>query len=148
MPAKMNILLVEDNDLDAMILDRTIKKLGLPASVVRACDGIEALAILSGEAPGIEIPGPFFILLDINMPRMNGHDFLQALRARDDIGHHVVFMFTTSTNPEDIAKAYNRHVSGYFVKPQDSADMRRILTSLHKFWELCVPPPAAVRHPA
>lgn len=145
MPTEMNILLVEDNDLDAMILERTLKRMDLPASIVRARDGIEALEILEGETPNPSLDGPFFILLDINMPRMNGHDFLQALRSREAISDHLVFMFTTSDNPSDISLAYKWNASGYFVKPQGSAELKRVLESLHNFWKVCIPP-AAARH--
>lgn len=146
MPNEMNILLVEDSDLDAMILERTLKRMDLPASIVRARDGIEALQILEGEAPNALTDGPFFILLDINMPRMNGHDFLQALRSNESISDHLVFMFTTSDNPTDVSLAYKRNVSGYFVKPQGSAELKNVLTSLHKFWKICIPPiPSAQR---
>ena len=140
MPTEMNILLVEDSDLDAMILERTLKRLDLPATVVRARDGIEALDILAGTAPGISIESPFLILLDINMPRMNGHDFLSALRANPDTADQIVFMFTTSDNHADIAEAYMHNVSGYFIKPQGAAELKTLLTSLFRFWEICQPP--------
>ena len=120
MPTEMNILLVEDSDLDAMILERTLKRLDLPATVVRE--------------------SPFLILLDINMPRMNGHDFLSALRANPDTADQIVFMFTTSDNHADIAEAYKHNVSGYFIKPQGAAELKTLLTSLFRFWEICQPP--------
>ncbi len=140
MPAEMNILLVEDSDLDAMILERTLKRMELPASIVRARDGVEALEILEGELPNALTGQPFFILLDINMPRMNGHDFLSALRSKEAISDRLVFMFTTSDNPADISLAYKQNVSGYFVKPQGSSELRKVLTSLHTFWQACIPP--------
>ncbi|MEL0436792.1 response regulator [Phycobacter sp. K97] len=143
MPNEMNILLVEDNDLDAMILERTLKRMDLPATVVRARDGIEALEILEGEKLDPSLNGPFFILLDINMPRMNGHDFLRTLRSKEAIADQLVFMFTTSDSPHDVSLAYKWNVSGYFVKPQGSAELKRVLTSLHNFWKDCIPPAAA-----
>ncbi|QAX30137.1 response regulator [Leisingera sp. NJS204] len=135
----MNILLVEDNDLDALILERTLKKLSPAAQIVRACDGLEALEILTTDKLQ-DVPHPFFILLDINMPRMNGHEFLDALRAKEDISSNIVFMFTTSENPKDISRAYARNVSGYIVKPISSAGTRKVLGALQDLWDICTPP--------
>lgn len=135
----MNILLVEDNDVDALILERTLKKHSPSARIVRACDGLEALDILTTERAR-DLPRPFFILLDINMPRMNGHEFLDALRAKEEISGNIVYMFTTSDNPKDIARAYHRNVSGYIVKPSSSAGTKKVLSALQDMWEVCTPP--------
>ncbi|MBY6054862.1 response regulator [Leisingera daeponensis] len=140
----MNILLVEDNDVEALIMERILKKHSPSARVVRACDGLEALEILTSEQDQI-LPQPFFILLDINMPRMNGHEFLDELRARKEIASSFVFMFSTSGNPDDIARAYQRNVSGYIVKPSSSAATKEVLSALQDMWEICTPPQSAGR---
>lgn len=135
----MNILLVEDNEVDALILERTLKKHSPSAKMVRACDGQEALELLTTDR-GRDLPRPFFILLDINMPRMNGHEFLDELRARDEISGNIVFVFTTSDSPHDIARAYHRNISGYIVKPSSSAGTKKVLNALQEMWDVCTPP--------
>ncbi|OED48883.1 response regulator [Leisingera sp. S232] len=138
----MNILLIEDNDVDALILERMLKKHSPSATLVRACDGQEALELLTTER-GRDLPRPFFILLDINMPRMNGHEFLDELRAREEISDNIVYMFTTSDSPHDITRAYHRNISSYIVKPSSSAGTKKVLNALQEMWDVCTPPHCA-----
>ncbi|MGP6086978.1 response regulator [Antarctobacter jejuensis] len=141
MSRQMNILLVEDNSLDAMMIQRALSKVAPDATVTHATDGIEALNLLAAGA----LRHPYFILLDINMPRMNGHEFLQALQQNGSDANSMVFMFTTSDSPHDIARAYKGRANGYIVKPHNREGMRRILDSLHEFWSICEPPLAENR---
>ncbi|MDE4276805.1 response regulator [Phaeobacter gallaeciensis] len=143
MSRTMNILLVEDNELDAMVLSRALAKVAPSANILRARDGIEALEILKTPDPALAVPRPFFILLDINMPRMNGHEFLESMRKLDGEAGNVVFMFTTSDSPKDIAMAYQNNVSGYIVKPQDTKGLRDVLGILQGFWSICEFPTAS-----
>lgn len=137
----MNILLVEDNDVDALVFMRALKKTKLANKVVRARDGVEALEILiAKEEPGV-LPAPYVILLDVNMPRMNGHEFLAALRSNENISSSRVIVLTTSDDPLDIELAYGKHASGYVVKPESTAEMSAIIGSLHDYWKVCKHPP-------
>lgn len=133
----MNILLVEDNDLDVEILKRGLKKIGASGSLVRARDGLEALEILKNEVGSGPVPAPFVILLDINMPRMNGHEFLEALRQKEEIADARVFVFTTSDSQKDISLAYRKNTCGYIVKPNGASELNNILLSLRSFWRTC-----------
>jgi len=117
MSGVMNILLVEDNDLDVEILERVMRRMDVSGTLVRARDGEEALDLLKDDARLPSLPRPFVMLLDINMPRMNGHEFLKALRADDEVSDARVFVFTTSDNKRDVELAYRNHASGYIVKP-------------------------------
>lgn len=132
----MNILLVEDNPLDAMIVLRTVSKMAPDTHVVRAQDGIEALELIKQG----KVPAPYIVLLDINMPRMNGHEFLEKLRVTSDFSSSIVFMFTTSDHVEDIEKAYKKRVNGYIVKRQNTEGMKSVLVMLQSFWTTCEPP--------
>lgn len=136
MSRQMNILLVEDDDLDAMMVKRTLAKVAPDATTIHARDGIEALDIIDAA----EVAQPYFVLLDINMPRMNGHEFLRKLRSSAKVSDSVVFMFTTSDNPQDISLAYRERVNGYIVKPNSSEGMKEILQNLQGFWTICEPP--------
>jgi len=140
MKRQMNILLVEDNSLDAMMVERALSKIDPDALVIRAVDGVEALGIIDTDS----IPKPYFIMLDVNMPRMNGHEFLQKLRTNKRDSESMVFMFTTSDSAQDIAKAYSERVNGYIVKPQGKAGMHNILDTIRGYWNTCEPPMNAV----
>jgi CheY-like chemotaxis protein len=149
----MNILLVEDNDIDMHILIRAMKKAGITGDLVRARDGREALDILVRHQDGPQPDHPFLVLLDINMPGMNGHEFLDALRQTPDIADARVVVFSTSQNPRDIARAYERFASGYLVKPDNGGDLQAALSKLSDFWQTLAHPPgppprhAVERHP-
>lgn len=138
----MNILLVEDNDVDAAILMRSLRKMGAKGTVVRARDGIEALEILENDRIEKTMPDPYAILLDINMPRMNGHEFLSALRQNNHVAHaHArVFVFSTSDCPADVARAYRNNICGYIVKPDSLSELTAKMSTLRQFWEACAHP--------
>jgi len=136
----MNIFLVEDNDLDVEILQRGLKKVGVTGSLIRARDGKEALEMLNSPESRKKIPEPFVILLDINMPRMNGHEFLANLRETPEIKQERVFVFTTSDNEIDVAQAYKKNANGYIVKPDNSSDLRHILGFLQEYCNICEHP--------
>ncbi|WP_245764309.1 response regulator [Sulfitobacter marinus] len=129
----MNILLVEDNPLDAMIVERTISKVAPGTVVERAEDGIEALEVIKSGS----LPVPFMVLLDINMPRMNGHEFLKELRSNSGAPSSIVFMFTTSDSVQDIDKAYAEHVNGYIVKRPNKEGIKNALETLQSYWTTC-----------
>ncbi len=140
MPKDMNILLVEDNDLDVEILERGLKKMNASGSLVRTRDGLEALELLREDAVSRRLPRPYVILLDINMPRMNGHEFLETLRSESDVEDARVFVFTTSDNPKDVKQAYRNRANGYIVKPNSQSELQDVLHSLREFWEICKDP--------
>ena len=142
MPEEMTILLVEDNDLDIELFKRGLKRFGISHPLVIARDGEEALRILDVNLNEQTIAHPFVVLLDINMPRMNGHEFLEAIRASEEFKSLRVFVFTTSENKKDVDLAYQQNVSGYIVKPNSSAELVEVLRRLHEFWRLCEDPSA------
>jgi CheY-like chemotaxis protein len=115
----LGIFLIEDDEVDRMAVRRALRDVGIRPTVIEASDGIEALEIIDGKSGTLRPESPFVILLDVNMPRMNGHEFLEALRARNHDPMYrdaVVFMLTTSHAESDIRKAYAHHVAGYLVK--------------------------------
>tara|TARA_R110000850_G_scaffold213406_5_gene339443 strand:+ start:3155 stop:3574 length:420 start_codon:yes stop_codon:yes gene_type:complete len=136
----MNILLVEDNDLDVAILRRSMKKLGISNSLIRARDGLEALEFLKSNLVARELQHPYVIFLDINMPRMNGHEFLAELRETDALKASRVYVFTTSDSKKDINLAYENNVNGYIVKPNSTSELTDILKALQEFWSICEVP--------
>jgi CheY-like chemotaxis protein len=113
---KMPILLVEDDEVDIEAVRRALQKGKICNDVVCACDGIEALNILAGKDSHKKIQQPCLILLDINMPRMNGLDFLKHIQQNEIMKQNVVFILTTSLRDSDKAVAHAFQVTGYLLK--------------------------------
>lgn len=113
----INILLVEDDQLDIIDIKRELDKIHLLYNVHVAHNGEEALEMLSPTVPGNEPLKPDVTLIDINMPKMNGMEFLQAIRSDDVLKNLKCFMMTTSSDPEDMEEAKKLGISGYIVKP-------------------------------
>lgn len=112
----LSILLVEDDDVAAEAVELNLRKHDVPYPVVWAEDGMDALEILRGRHPSKTIGWPRIILLDLNMPRMNGFEFLQELRSDPALRDNVVFVLTTSDSDSDRSRAYHEHIAGYIVK--------------------------------
>ena len=132
-----DVLLVEDNDLDAEKVTRAFRTLGVRRALTRARDGLEALDTLHAELGAAPRSPRPFVLLDLNMPRMNGFEFLAALRSDGRLADTSVFVLTTSGREADVAEAYRHDVTGYFVKPQSMTDMIETLRVANGFWDLC-----------
>jgi CheY-like chemotaxis protein len=110
------ILLVEDDSVDAMTVRRALKEVGSTRQLVHQINGEEALNHLHA-ADDNELPG--LILLDLNMPRMNGLEFLEHKQADDRLRDIPVVVLTTSTNARDIERSYELDAKGYIVKSID-----------------------------
>jgi CheY-like chemotaxis protein len=131
---QVRVLLVEDDEVDAMAVRRAFRKLEIGNPLTVACDGIEALAILRGEQGDKNVSRPMLVILDWNMPRMNGAEFLQALRSDPDLRNIVVFVMTTSDDERDRLKAYEQNIAGYIVKSNDENEFTDIIAMLRDFW--------------
>ena len=136
MAPMVNLLLVEDDEVDVQGLKRAFAKsrIGNPITVAR--DGIEALEFLRGENGRPKLSKPHLILLDLNMPRMNGIEFLKAIRADEDLKQSVVFMITTSKDEEDKARAYDQNVAGYIVKQDPANTFMQAVALLEHYWKI------------
>lgn len=140
MPYKeVTILLVDDDDIDHMAVVRAMKQLRLLNPLVRARDGLEALQMLRQQ----QVHRPYLILLDLNMPRMNGLEFLEQLRHEAELSSSVVFVLTTSSADEDKVAAYQHHVAGYIVKHHIKDEFISIFNMLENYWRIVVLPPDA-----
>ena len=135
---KMSILYVEDDEIDVENLRRSFKKNNIVNPLHVAENGEVGLTMLRDEI----IPLPHIILLDINMPKMNGLEFLAELRQDTRLKHIQVFILTTSSQDEDILKAHKKNVSGYIVKPVNSDKLITAVESLKGIWEKTEYPPA------
>ncbi len=136
MDKSVTILLVEDDEIDAVNVQRAFKKVKITNPLYRAENGLEALAMLRGEGVEKTIPTPKIILLDINMPKMNGIEFLQALRADPDLKGISVVVLTTSDEDRDKVAAYDLNVAGYVLKPVQPEKFIEAVTTLDMYWNL------------
>lgn len=136
MAPMVNLLLVDDDEVDVQGLKRAFAKsrIGNPITVAR--DGIEALEFLRGENGRPKLSKPHLILLDLNMPRMNGLEFLEAIRADEDLKRSVVFMITTSKAEEDKTRAYDQHVAGYIVKQDPANTFMQAVALMEHYWKI------------
>lgn len=110
------VLIVDDDDVDRMGWVRALNRLEQPNRIITARNGLEALAILRGDADTPPPAKPVIVLLDLNMPRMNGFEFLDHLRAEIEWRDTVVFVVSTSHHSQDKARAYERCIAGYILK--------------------------------
>ena len=135
---KIHILLVEDDEVDVMNLRRAFKKNNIVNPIYLAGNGLEALAILRGEAK-IEPAMPQarrLVLLDLNMPKMNGIEFLRKLRMDEKLRSLPVIVLTTSNEDKDKVEAYNLNVAGYILKPVTFCNFVEVMATLNKYWML------------
>src|SRR5882724_9276708 len=137
----VNILLVDDDSVDVMNVQRAFKKNNITNPLFVAHNGVEALDQLRGSsgAPKID-PVPRIIMLDINMPKMGGLEFLKHLRADAALKNISVFVMTTSSDDKDRVEAYNYNVAGYIVKPISFESFVSAVSILNNFWQLCEQP--------
>jgi CheY-like chemotaxis protein len=112
----VDILIVEDDEVDVQMIRRAFKKRNIQHAVYHAETGVEALEMLRGENNRQKIPSPHVMLVDINLPLMNGIEMLGELRNDDNLRHSVAFILTTSARKEDKVAAYKLNVAGYFLK--------------------------------
>ncbi len=132
----IKILLVEDDDGDAKAVVRAFKRANIGNPIIRAQDGVEALAYLMGEGRSAQARPPILLLVDLNMPRMNGIELVRALRADQDLRRTVVFLLTTSKREEDMAAAYDLNVAGYIVKQNAGVDFLNLVGMIDSFWKI------------
>jgi CheY-like chemotaxis protein len=132
----INILLVEDDEVDIMNVQRAFRKNNINNPLFIARNGLEALEMLHSQ----QIPKPHVIILDINMPKMNGLEFLQAMRAEENLKRISVFVMTTSNEDSDKLNAYNLNVAGYILKPLSFEKFLNSMATLNSYWKLCERP--------
>jgi CheY-like chemotaxis protein len=123
---RLSVLLVEDDDVDAEAVLRSLRRSQVPVDVVWVEDGQEALEVLRGEHGYQTISRPLIVLLDLNMPRMDGFEFLHALRTDPALHDLVVFVLSTSEAETDRTRAYHENIAGYLVKSSVGTQFSRL----------------------
>ena len=133
---RLNILLVEDDELDVMNVQRAFKKNNVVNPLYVAGNGVEALEMLRGQRQPAVPNDRRLILLDLNMPKMGGIEFLKELRADPQLHATTVVVLTTSDEERDKVKAYDLNVAGYILKPVTLAAFVEIMATLNKYWSV------------
>ena len=135
------ILLVEDDNADALLIQRAIRKAKITNPVHRVDDGDAAVQYLAGAIEGSS-PTPVVVLLDLKLPRRSGFEVLAWLRGnRAAMRRLPVVILTSSSQDADVNRAYDLGANSYLVKPGDPDGLLRVLQNVHTYWlELNQPP--------
>jgi CheY-like chemotaxis protein len=129
----VNVLVVDDDDASRESICRGLANSDIKFAITCAEDGREALEILRGQSPGKHVEMPVMVLLDLEMPRMNGFAFLDELRADPKLKNAPVFILSSSDAIEDKARALSGATSGYLVKSEMGAGYKKLPTLLESF---------------
>jgi CheY-like chemotaxis protein len=130
----VHILLVEDNEGDILLIEEALEEGKVINTISKVRDGEKAIRFLQheGEYAGAELPD--LIILDINLPRKNGHEVLQFIKQSKTLKHIPVIMLTTSSSERDILKSYQHHANCYITKPVGAEDFINAVTGIENFW--------------
>lgn len=130
----IHILLVEDNEGDILLTTEALNEGKINNTLTIARDGWEAIQLLSKQAEqGIKAL-PDLVLLDVNLPKMNGHEVLENIKSNDKLKHIPVIMLTTSSSEADVFKSYQNHANCYITKPVDVNNFLDVVASIEDFW--------------
>lgn len=135
-PEGVTILLLEDNDVDVEGIQRAFRQYRVANPVVLAQDGVEGLELLRRPPQEGGVPRPCMILLDLEMPRMNGVEFLQEVRADPDLRGLTAFVLTTSSRDQDVTSSYELNVAGYMLKSKVGDDFAGLVDLLSVYWKV------------
>jgi CheY-like chemotaxis protein len=132
----IQILLVDDDELDVMNVRRAFKRNNITNPLFVAGNGLEALALLRNPGPDGIPRERRLVLLDLNMPRMNGLEFLRELRQDPELHHITVVVLTTSDDDRDRVEAYQLNVAGYILKPVTFIAFVEAMAALNTYWTM------------
>jgi CheY-like chemotaxis protein len=131
--AQFNLLLIDDDDMDAKALIRALRRERVASNIVRAVNGIEAMDMLKGRNGKAKLPSPSILLIDLNMPRMNGLELVQEIRKDEELRRSIVFILSTSKREEDKVAAYDLNIAGYIAKATAGGDLRSLVSLLDAY---------------
>lgn len=130
----LEILLVEDNDGDIFLIAEALQEIAFRTHLTICKDGYNAILFLDDVLQGKSDIIPAIILLDINLPKKNGHEVLQFLKGNDRLKQIPVIMLTTSSSQFDINLAYKHNANAFICKPVDLEEFTKVVKSLESFW--------------
>ena len=134
MGRERDVLLVEDSPGDVMLVREAMASLEVQSRLHVVHDGCEALRFLGREGEYADRPRPDMILLDLNLPVMDGRQALEKIKSNPDWKNIPVAVLSTSDSPEDVESSYELSANCYIVKPMDIAEFRKIIRAIDDFW--------------
>lgn len=135
----VSVLLVEDDEVDVEAMRRAFRLAGVERPITVAGDGLEALARLRGQDGRPPLAWPVLVVLDLNLPRMKGAEFLAELRGDPELRDLPVFVLTTSDDERDKAQVHEHHAAGYFTKSHDTGKLVSVARFLDDYCRLAEP---------
>lgn len=141
----LNILLIEDSQADVLLFQEALSDSNIQWEHVT--DGEKAIQYFQQQEhnPGQSLPN--LIVLDLNLPRVHGHEVLEYLKSHPKLAHIPVFVWTTSNNRTDVEQSYNSHANGHLIKPPDLAGFFSMVQKLESFWTHIATLPMPSFHP-
>ncbi|MBI4498794.1 MAG: response regulator [Chloroflexi bacterium] len=130
----IEILLVEDNAGDVVLTQEALREGKIRNHLSVVPDGVAALAFLHREGAYADVPTPDLILLDLNLPRMDGRELLSAIKTDEQFRHIPVVVLTTSKAEQDVLMSYHLHANCYITKPVDLDQFISVVQSIEDFW--------------
>jgi CheY-like chemotaxis protein len=132
--ARFHILLVEDNPGDATLVRRALDTGRLRPDIVVVTDGVLAVDYLRRKGPHAGARRPDLVLLDMNLPKKDGREVLQELKADDELKHIPIVVLTTSDADDDVRRIYDLHANCFVTKPMELDDFMRVIRAIEEFW--------------
>jgi two-component system, chemotaxis family, response regulator Rcp1 len=132
--ARLRILVVDDNEDEIVLLRTAFKMSRLPFTLHHVKDGLDCMAFLHKDAPWTDVPTPDLILLDLNMPRMNGAQVMAAITEDAKLRELPMIVFSTSSTPDEIAQMYRLGCTSFIVKPVAFDRLMEVVRSLVNYW--------------
>lgn len=133
---KMKFVVIDDDEIDREVIRRALRKIGSESQIVEAENGIDALQLLRGTPDQAPLAKPYVIILDLNMPQMNGFEFLDELRRDSDLKYTSIFVLSTSNAASDKEQAHSRCISGYIVKSQQNEGFLDAMSMLDQYQQV------------
>lgn len=130
----IDILMVDDDEGDALMAQEALEEAKFANNFHVVHDGLEALAFMEKKEQFSDVPTPDLVLLDINMPRMNGHEVLTWMRGHEIYKRTPVVILTTSSSDEDVLKSYEKHANCFVTKPVDLGQFNKVVNMIDEFW--------------
>jgi CheY-like chemotaxis protein len=128
------VLVVDDDPDDALVIKRALEALGAPREIYVVSDGQEAWDYLRHQGMFLDVPRPDVILLDLNMPRMDGRELLALIKSDESLKAIPTIVFTRSSAQEDLDTSYHRHANAYVTKPVDPDDLMQVVSHIDQFF--------------
>jgi len=129
-----HFLLVEDDENHAYLIQRHLKRCPVKITISHVTDGVMAAEYVRKQGNFVDVERPDVILLDLNLPRMGGHEFLEMIKSDDSLYDIPVVILSTSRNDRDVSEAYKHHANSYMVKPVDFEEFGEMVNQLGTYW--------------